>query len=408
MSELLYRTEGIINRLICATLKLLAGILPMPRPVLFNGPGASTTLCESIAAQGYRRVLIVSDEVLIKLGILEGILSTLAEQNVQYYIYDQVLPDPTDLQAENGLLLQQQNQCDAVLAVGGGSPIDVGKAIAARATNPRRSLKKLAGYFKLRSAPLPFFAIPTTAGTGSEATIGAVMSDTESHHKRMIIDPRLMPRMAALDSQLMHTLPAKITAATAMDALTHAIEAYISRNASEETDAFSRAAVCSIMQNLPEVMLNGENLQARQQLALASHYAGLALTKASLGYVHAIAHNLGAFYGVSHGEANALVLPHVLEFSKPVIYSRLAQLALVAGLTTRKTPEKQACEIFIQHIRQLLIQCDINGEQLPIKSSDIRPIARLAIKEASYNYPVPRFMRQKQCESILFHLSQAG
>lgn len=381
-------------------LKVAAAVIPMPKPTLFTGADSSLELCRAIGQLGMRKVLIVSDEVLVKIGLLDPILAELEKAGLDYVVYDGILPDPTYDQVERGLQILKDNQCEAILAIGGGSPIDASKAIAARATNDK-PLQKMAGLFKLRKAPLPFFAIPTTAGTGSEVTIVSVVSDPDTHQKTPIIDPKLVPMMAALDGKLMQGLPPAVTAATGMDALTHAIESYISVNATPETEAYSIAATRLIMENLEIAVKDGSNLEARQNMAMASYYAGLAFTKASVGYVHAIAHNFGARYATPHGLANSIVLPHILEYSKDSIVDRLAELATVSGLKKGRESKTQLANKFITRIRTMLKDFDIPERLDALKQEDIPTIAKLALEEAHQNYPVPKYMNQKTCETLL-------
>jgi alcohol dehydrogenase class IV len=381
-------------------LKVAAAVIPMPKPTLFTGPGSSLELCKAINQLGIKKVMIATDEVLVSIGLLDSITNCLDELNVEYVIFDGILPDPTYDQVQTGLEVLRNNNCEAILAVGGGSPIDASKAIAARATNDK-SLVKMAGLFKLRKAPLPLFAIPTTAGTGSEVTIVSVVSDPITHQKTPIIDPKLVPMMAALDGTMMLGLPASVTAATGMDALTHAIESYISVNATDETDAYGRAATRLIMENLETAVKDGKNLEARQNMAMASYYAGLAFTKASVGYVHAIAHNFGAYYSTPHGLANSIVLPHILDFSKDEIVDRLAELAEVSGLKQGRESKKQLADKFISKIRSMLKSFDIPEQLGDLKTGDIPKIAKSALEEAHLNYPVPKYMNQKVCENLL-------
>ena len=385
-------------------LKVAAAVIPMPKPTLFSGADSSLELCDAIAQLGMKKILIVSDEILVNIGLLENIKARLDKLDIDYVIYDKILPDPTYDQVEAGLEILNNNHCQAILAIGGGSPIDASKAIAARATN-NKPLKKMAGLFKLRSAPLPFFAIPTTAGTGSEVTIVSVVSDPETHQKTPIIDPKLVPMMAALDGKLMLGLPPSVTAATGMDALTHAIESYISTNATPETEAYSLAATRLILENLEVAVHDGSNLQARQNMAMASYYAGLAFTKASVGYVHAIAHNFGAIYKTPHGLANSIVLPHILDYSKNEIIERLASLAEAGGLKTGRESKKQLANKFINKIRAMLKDFDIPSHLADLKVDDIPHIAKLALEEAHMNYPVPKYMDQKTCESLIAQMA---
>ncbi len=381
-------------------MKLAAKVLPMPKPVLFTGVDSSLELCDAIAQMGTKKVLIVTDVVLVSLGILNSIQERLTKNGIQFEIYDGILPDPTYDQVEEGLSIYKATQCEAVLAVGGGSPIDAAKVIAARATN-KRSIKKLSGMFRVWTAPAPLFAIPTTAGTGSEVTIAAVVSDPITHQKTPLIDPKLVPMVAALDAALMTGLPAPVTAATGMDALTHAIEAYISKNASADTDSYAIAATRLIMENLNTAVKQGSDLNARHNMALASYYAGLAFTKASLGYVHAISHNFGAKYSTPHGLGNAIVLPYVLDFSKEEINDRLADLAKVSGLKTGTENNSELAQKFIDKIRAMLKDFNIPEKLDALKEEDIPQIAKLALKEAHYNYPVPKYMDKNVCEKII-------
>lgn len=381
-------------------LKVAAAVIPMPKPTLFTGADSSLELCDAISQLGIKKVLLVSDEVLVNIGLLKDITARLEKNGTDYTIFDGILPDPSYDQVEAGLEVLKDNHCEAILAVGGGSPIDASKAIAARATNDK-PLKKMAGLFKLRKAPLPFFAIPTTAGTGSEVTIVSVVSDPVTHQKTPIIDPKLVPMMAALDGKLMLGLPPAVTAATGMDALTHAIESYISTNATSETEAYSLAATKLILENLETAVHDGKNLEARQNMAMASYYAGLAFTKASVGYVHAIAHNFGALYKTPHGLANSIVLPHVLDYSKSEIVDRLAILAEAGGLKNGRESKRQLANKFIARIRAMLKDFEIPDHLDVLQSDDIPKIARLALEEAHMNYPVPKYMDQKTCESLL-------
>ena len=391
------------NRVLMRGFKIVGQIMTWPKPTLFTGVGSSLELCSAIGQMGTRKVLIVTDAGLVKIGLLNDIEKKLTESGVESVVYDGIEPDPTYDQIEAGLEVLQQNDCEAILAVGGGSPIDAAKIIAARATNDK-SISKMAGLFKIRQECMPLYAIPTTAGTGSEVTVAAIVSDPVTHEKTPVMDPKLVPLMAALDASMMTGLPAAITAATGMDALTHAIEAYISINASEETDRYALAATKMVMTNLPVVYANGQDLEARQSMALASCFAGLAFTEASLGYVHAIAHNLGGYYHTPHGLANAIVLPHILEFSKDSCTDRMADLAVSSGLQTGDESEDELAEKLIDHIRSMMKAFEIPEKLDALKEEDIPAIAKAALKEAHYNYPVPEYMEQAQCEEILHKL----
>lgn len=382
------------------TLKGLVKTLPFPKPTLFSGPGSSLELCEAVSLMGVRKLLIVTDAMLVKIGLLDEMEKRLESLGIRFVVYDGILPDPTIDQIEAGLKILKRERCQAILAVGGGSPIDAAKVIAARAAN-NKSISKMEGMFKVFSAPLPLFVVPTTAGTGSEVTIAAVVSDPGRKKKSAIMDPKLVPMMAALDGSLMTGLPPNVTAATGMDALTHAVEAYISANALPETDAYALAATRLIMENLPTAVARGKNVEARQSMAFASYYAALAFTRAGVGYVHAISHNFGAYYHTPHGLGNAIVLPYVLEFSKQNCIRRLAKLAEASGLREKGDRPQTLANKFIEHIRSMNEEFGIPNQLEALKRSDIPDIARAALKEAHFTYAVPKYMDQRTCERLI-------
>lgn len=390
-----------IFRLKQIILKLLLIMVPMPKPIQFQGPGSSLEMCNAIDQMAIKKLLIVTDAMLVKLGLLKDIEAKLDELGVGYVIYDGVEPNPTIQQIEAGLEMYQSNGCDGFLAVGGGSSMDAAKVMAARETHPKKAIRKMDGLFKLRGGIAPLFVVPTTAGTGSEVTIAAVVSDPENTRKFAIMDPKLMPEMAALDGNLMTGLPPAITAATGMDAMTHAVEAYISQNALPASDRQALAAVKLIVENLPKVMQDGNNLEARSNMAVASFYAGLAFTTAGVGYVHAIAHNFGAYYHTPHGLANAIVLPYVLDFSKPACVERLADLARVAGLEQPGDSDDALADKFIAQIRKMCAEFDIPNKLDALKQDDIKGIAKAACKEAHWTYAVPRYMKRKEMEKFV-------
>jgi len=381
-------------------MKAVAGTMPFPKPTLFMGPDSSLELCDAIAQLDETKILIVTDKTLVEIGLLKKIEERLSANGVNYSIFDGVKPDPTFDQIEAASAQLDAQRCEAVLAVGGGSAIDCAKVVCAVATN-KKSLRKLSGMFRVFKAPLPLFAVPTTAGTGSEVTLAAVISDPETHKKFSILDPKLTPLMAALDGALMTGLPPGITAATGMDALTHAIEAYISRNAFADTDAHALAATRLIMDNLPAAFADGSDVATRQQLAQASYYAGLAFTKAGVGYVHAIAHALGGRYHTPHGLANAIVLPHLLDYTRDAVVPRLAKLAEVSGLGGEHDHEEQLADAFIAHVREMAGSFDIPETLDALREQDIPSLARAALKEAHLTYAVPKYMDQKTCETLI-------
>jgi alcohol dehydrogenase class IV len=344
--------------------------------------------------------LIVTDAMLVKLGLLDKMQAELQQAGVSFHVYDGVLPDPTVEQIEAGYALCQQHDCDSILAVGGGSSIDAAKMIGARAKN-NKPIVKMTGLFRVWRGMLPLYAVPTTAGTGSEVTIAAVVSDPVQQRKLPAMDLKLMPTAAALDGALMTGLPAPITAATGMDALTHAVEAFISRNAMQRTDENAIEATQLIMANLERAFDEGSDQEARQNMARASHLAGMAFTQAGVGYVHAIAHNFGARYHVPHGLANAIVMPHVLDYSLANCAPRLAKLAKECGIGPQGGDDLQLAQAFIARIRELNTKFGIPSTVEQLKPADVGPIAQAALAEARFTYAVPRYMNQTKAENLI-------
>ena len=378
----------------------LLRLLPRNAPVVYKGINSALVLCEQVAVLGFTRVLIVTDDFLGSSGILDGIKSTLTTSGVEFVVFDGVLPDPAFDQVQAGEAVYRSEGCQAVIAVGGGSVLDAAKMIAMLHTNPG-PLKSFDGIQKCKKPGATLFAIPTTAGTGSEITLAAIITDPVSHRKIPVVDSKMIPGYVALDAEIMKGMPPGITAATGMDALTHAVEAYLSANALPETDAYALAATRLIMENLPRAVAKGKDLEARQAMSFASYYAALAFTRAGVGYVHAISHNFGAYYHTPHGLANAIVMPYVLEYSKPKCIRRLADLAEAAGLKEKGDRRQALASKFIERIRAMNEEFDIPDELEALKRSDIPAIARSALKEAHFTYAVPRYMDQPACEKLI-------
>lgn len=386
-----------------ALLKFVLRLVPQRKPMMMAGPDASRRLCQNIARFGFRKVLIVTDKPLFELGLIEPLCAELQKSGVSSVVFDGVEPDPTDLIVAAGTTLAKRTSCDAVMAVGGGSSIDAAKMISVSAISGTNPLQKQR---PIMQSGLALFAVPTTAGTGSEVTVGAVITDSSTHTKRGLGGPGLVPLAAALDPLLMQNLPPHITAATGMDALTHAIEAYIGTWKSHETDTYALAAARLIFDNLPRVFQQGEDLQAREAMAIASSYAGFAINENFVGYSHAIAHQLGALYGVPHGMANAVVLPHVLAYSKEAAAARMAQLARFAGLGSDGEPDLELARKLIDRVIELQRLLGI-PEQLPhVRSADIPRLTRAALKEGA-GYPVPIYMNTGNCDEILNRIAIA-
>ena len=382
-------------------MKYAAMILPFRVPAILTGQGSVKTLVDNIKARGLNHILVVTDKVLMDLNLLDGLQTALKENGINYVIFDDVQPNPTIENVEAGKEVYKQNKCKAIIAFGGGSPIDCAKAIGARIRNPFLPVRFMGGLFRVLIPIPPFFCIPTTAGTGSETTIAAVVTNAETHEKFAIMDPKLIPRIAILDPELMVGLPPFITATTGMDALTHAVEAYLNRNGTAYTDENALLATKLIFENLEKAYENGADLEARNNMALASFYAGLAFTRAYVGYVHAIAHRMGGLYGVPHGMANAVVLPYVLEYSRSEAEEKMARLAIAAGLGSEGDSNEVLSHTFIDAVKAMNANMEIPTFIEGLKESDIPLIVKRAFKEAHPLYPVPKIMTDQDCADLV-------
>lgn len=389
-------------------LKAFAYVIPIRRPMLFVGETSCDELCDMLINEGSHNVFIVTDAVLNKLGIPAKVTDYLDAKNISYTVYDGVTPDPTFKVVEEGLRQSLAADCDSIIAIGGGSVIDAAKMIAMSQGNNCQP-RQLIGILKARKPATPLYCIPTTAGTGSEATLGAVVSDDETHQKALSIDPRMVPLAAAIDPIIMKGMPAHITADTGIDVLTHALEAWMSVNASVETDYYAASAVKSVMHYLPLAYKDGADLKAREEMGIAAHYGGIAFNKAGLGYVHAIAHQLGAYYSIPHGRANAIVLPYVLDINRNATKKRLAELAKKTGIVKdSQANNSNLTDYFIAQVRDLIEVLNINPTVKGMQVSDFDSIAKAAAKEVSDTYAVPTYMSASEIKDILTKIKQAS
>jgi len=380
-------------------MKTLSSLAPGARHHTFVGSGSSGELCRHILRTGASKILIVTDKPLRELGVVDQATAPLLAADVDVAYYDGVLPDPTYDQVAEGAAIAKQHGSEAILAIGGGSSIDAAKIIAASATSDE-SPADWVGFGKVKHEVIPLYAIPTTSGTGSEATMGAVISDAATHQKGVISGPTLLPVATALDADLIAGLPPHITAATGMDALTHGIEAYIGvwERGTRLEDA--RIAVKLVFENLAAAYHDGSDRTARDGMAMGAYYAGMAINQVNVGNVHAIAHQLGGKYGIPHGLANALVLPHVLEFCHDEAAPRLAELAVLVGLGKSGEDEDKLAHKFTQAVRDLRAEVGIPDHSDKLQREDFAYIADLAIAEGD-GYPVPRLLDKASVLSIL-------
>jgi len=379
---------------------VVTGLLPIPQPMLLVGPGSSRRLGQALCGFGHRKILIVTDRVVAEMGLLDSLTKALSEGGTAHVVFDQITPDAPIPLIEKGMAFYGKQGCDAIVAFGGGSPMDAAKTIALAVANKKHP-RQLVGYFRGLHAPVPIYAVPTTAGTGSEVTVAAVVSDPQTNKKLVIADTRLVPAMAALDPALMTGLPRHVTASTGMDALTHAVEAFIGQWSTGYTDRMALAAVGMIYDNLRLVYRSGKNLAAREQMSLAATYAGLAFTRANVGYVHAIAHQLGGKYHTPHGLANAIMLPHVLRFLSPAITKRLAVLAVRARVGKAGERSTVLAKKFLDSVDALNRDLGIPQQLDELREADIPELAKAACWEADTSYPVPRYMSPDTCADLI-------
>lgn len=383
--------------------KGVTALLPFRWPEVIEGEGSLAGLAQRIQEDGFQRLLLVTDASIVKLGLAQPLLQSCQELGLELEIFSAVTSDPSLAVITDGTEVAQAHSAQAIVAVGGGSVIDAAKMIGACVRN-QKSVLKMSGMFKVRKGMLPLYAVPTTAGTGSEATIAAVVSDPQAQRKLSVLDLKLMPKVALLDPLLTLSLPAAVTASTGMDALTHAIEAYLSRNALQRTDELALKGARLINTWLPKAYVCGDHVEARAMMAKAAMLAGQAFTQAGVGYIHAIAHNLGARYHIPHGLANAIVMPYVLRFSKASCVERMAELATVMGLNNAQASAQTDTELadaLIERVEHLNQKFAIPATIHELREEDISDIIKAARAEAKFTYAVPRYMNQQEGEQLL-------
>jgi alcohol dehydrogenase class IV len=406
---------------------IFKGVLPtignqIPVPEVVSGPGSLQELGAIASRLGMRKPLVVSDKDLVKLGLVKQCTDSLESHGMEYALYTDVEQNPHSGLVEDGYELYIREGCDGFVAIGGGSPMDCAKVIGCKVFKPKTEVSDFVGIAAVsgllpagpkRKGFPPFVALPTTAGSGSEATVAAVISFKEKGLKLAIADNVLIPRVAVLDPRLLAGLPPPIIAATGMDALTHAVESYVSKFATAFSKAHSLKAVERIGKYLLRCYHMPSDLEAREQMLIASFEAGVALTRVNLGYVHAIAHTLGSFFGVPHGVANAIVMPHVLEFYLDGVEDKLCDLAKAIGLPNEGTAEAEryaSAVAFIAKVRLLSDEMQVPRTVSGMKDSDVDRVVTRALTEAhgekwynllDFGYPVPKYMSHEDCAKVV-------
>ena len=397
--------EKIYCRSFQAVLHTALPVLPYRKPKLLDSINEVPYLFRK---KDIDCVLLITDPSIRRLGITRPLEDTLDKSGITCIVYDKTVANPTSNNVEAARQLFLKYHCQAIIGFGGGSSIDCAKATGARIAKPRQKLSRMKGILKVHKKLPLLVAIPTTAGTGSEATLAAVIVDSETRHKYPINDFPLIPHYAVLDPEVTRSLPPHVTATTGMDALTHAIEAYIGHSTTAETRADATEAVRLIFANLDRACRNGDDMKARRNMLHAAYLAGSAFSKSYVGYVHAVAHSLGGKYNVPHGLANAVLLPHVLEAYGEAAHEKLAELAIAAGLVSRAESAKDGAEAMIHAIQEMKLRLDIPDVIPEIQEKDIPALARIAAREANPLYPVPVLMNASQLEQFYYDVMEVS
>lgn len=380
--------------------KIALPILPYRDPEIITGiNGVAGVLIEN----GKKKPLIVTDKTIAELGLINGLTESLTANGVEYVVYDKVVANPTTSNVAAALDMYKDNGCDCLIAFGGGSPMDCAKGVGALVARPKKTLGKLKGILKVRKKIPLLTAIPTTAGTGSETTLACVVVDSETRHKYAINDFPLIPRYAVLDENVTMTLPASVVSTTGMDALTHAIEAFIGKSGNKSTRRDALEAIKLVFENLT-ASVEDRTHEARRNMLIAAHKAGRAFSKAYVGYVHALAHGLGGKYNVPHGLANAVILPTVLREYGKAAHKKLQKIAVYCGLADSYTPRADAAEAVIAEIEKLNARFGIGKTFDCIDERDVDELAAHADKEANPLYPVPVLWDRKKLKQMYLKL----
>lgn len=394
-----------VRKIYCRTFqfvfKMALPFLPYRNPKIIPSVAGIVDVCRK---KNVDSVMIVTDAGIRGLGLTEFLEKILTENEISYCIYDRTVANPTIWNVEEARALYLEKGAQAIIAFGGGSSMDCAKAAGARIVKPKQSISRMKGLLKVHKKLPLLIAVPTTAGTGSETTLAAVITDSEKHHKYPINDFSLIPRYAVLDYHETLGLPKSITATTGMDALTHAVEAYIGGSTTKETREMAEEAVHLIYQHLKAAYDNGLDKEARSGMLQAAYCAGVAFTKSYVGYIHAVAHSLGGQYGTPHGLANAVILPIVLRMYGPACEKKLAKLARNAGVVDSRMKDDEAAQCFIDWIQKMNDSMGIPRHFPEIREEDIPVMARHADKEGNPLYPVPVLMNKKELEQIYYEV----
>lgn len=387
------------------TIFLVQNLLHFPIPETLEGSGALSLVASRLKKEGKKHPLILCGPVMAKSVALSILKKSLEENGMAYEVFAKVEPNSPFPSIEEAYSLFSANSCDCLIALGGGSTMDAAKAVGAKAACPSKTLDHFKGVLKVRKKIPYLVAIPTTAGTGSEATLAAVVVNPENHDKFSINDPHLIPSLAVLDADLLATLPPKLIASTGMDALTHALESYIGKARTKLTKETSLQAMELIRDHLYEFYADPSVASHRQAMQKAAFLAGVSFTRGYVGYVHALAHSLGGFYGVPHGYANAVLLPHVLRAFGKSAEKKLAKAASFLKLAPESASNHEKSEALISWIETLNSKMGIPKRfESIILDEDLDKLSSHADKEANPLYPVPREMDKNELKKILLEV----
>lgn len=381
-------------------MSLAVPLLPWKDIKLISSPGSIAKVPYILKEESVHTLFIATTNGTLKRGYLNGTLDELKSMGIEYHIFSNVKPDPTISSIEEGVALYNNNNCNGILAIGGGSVIDFSKIVGARAVKPKMSVAEMKGILKIRKKLPTFIAIPTTAGTGSECTLAAVVTDEKTHYKYPINDPCLLPDYAILDGELTKDLPPHLTAETGMDAMTHSIEAYINKFSSKESKSYAVKSLVAIHSNILKAYNDGENIDARQNMLEASFNAGKAFTRAYVGYVHAIGHAIGGLYGMPHGLTMAILLPKVLRKYGNKAYKGLSEIAIALG-EPPSLSIKELSQRFISMIESYNRDMGIPDRIESLSKTDYEEIAKRALSEANPLYPVPEIWTKREIFDVL-------
>lgn len=383
--------------------RVVIPFLPYREPKILSGQAEILTVLKD---KKITNAMLVTDSGLRSIGATKDLEKTLKEGGISLSVYDKTRANPTVDNVEEARTQYIEDGCKCLIAFGGGSSMDCAKAVGARLARPKKSVNQLKGTLKIRKKIPLLIAIPTTAGTGSEVTLAAVITDAKTHHKYPMNDFALIPDYAVLDASVTLSLPPHLTSTTGMDALTHAVEAFIGHSTTKNTRKMSLTATKLIFENVEKAYLDGSDTEARENMLKAAYYAGVAFTKSYVGYVHAVAHSLGGQYNVPHGFANAVLLPYVLDEYGKTAHKKLKKLAIAAGVAEEGEDNKVAAEKFITAVRSLNARMSIPDKIKGIDEGDIELMARHADKEGNPLYPVPKLMNAKQLEKFYYMVKE--